>query len=73
MTSPDTHPDSTDALSAIASAASGPADLVKAPPPKACPHPLVSEAVRLRPDMVADSIRRTAKRLQAAADGGPYR
>ena len=29
---------------------------------------LVSEAVRLRPDMVADSIRRTAKRLGE----GPY-
>ncbi|QDN57365.1 DUF2637 domain-containing protein [Streptomyces sp. S1D4-20] len=74
VTSPDTHPDSTDALSAIASAASGPADLVKALAAQGVPaSALVSEAVRLRPDMVADSIRRTAKRLQAAADGGPYR
>ncbi|MFB7440228.1 DUF2637 domain-containing protein [Streptomyces mirabilis] len=74
VTSPDTRPDSPDVLSAIASAASGPADLVKALAAQGVPaSALVSEAVRLRPDMVADSIRRTAKRLQAAADGGPYR
>jgi hypothetical protein len=73
-TSTDTRPDTTDVLSAIASAASGPADLVKALAAHGVPAPdLVSEAVRLRPDMVADSIRRTAKRFQAAADGGPYR
>jgi hypothetical protein len=65
VTSPDKHPDSPDALSAIASAASGPADLVKALATHGVPaSALVSEAVRLRPDMVADSIRRTAKRLE---------
>lgn len=69
MTSPDTRPDSPDVLSAIASAASGPADLVKTLAAHGVPKDvLVSEAVRLRPDMVADSIRRTAKRLGE----GPY-
>jgi hypothetical protein len=65
LTSPDTHPDSPDPLSVIASAASGPADLVKSLATHGVPvGDLVSEAVRLRPDMVADSIRRTAKRLE---------
>jgi hypothetical protein len=64
-TSTDTHPDSPDPLSVIATAASGPADLVKALAAHGVPvGDLVSEAVRLRPDMVADSIRRTAKRLE---------
>jgi hypothetical protein len=58
------RPDSPDPLSAIASAASGPADLVKALAAHGVPvSALVSEAVRLRPDMVADSIRRTVKRI----------
>jgi hypothetical protein len=65
VTSTDIRPDSPDPLSAIASAASGPADLVKALATHGVPaSALVSEAVRLRPDMVADSIRRTAKRLE---------
>lgn len=69
VTSPDTHPDSPDPLSALAKAASGPADLVRSLATHGVPKDaLVSEAVRLRPDMVADSIRRTAKRLGE----GPY-
>jgi hypothetical protein len=56
-------------LSEIAKKASGPADLVKALAAHGIPKDaLVSEAIRLRPDMVADSIRRTAKRLGE----GPY-
>ena len=69
LTSPDTRPDSPDPLSVLAEAASGPSDLVRALAAHGVPKDeLVSEAVRLRPDMVADSIRRTAKRLGE----GPY-
>jgi len=68
-TSPDARPDSPDPLSKIAKAASGPSDLVRSLAAHGVPKDaLVSEAVRLRPDMVADSIRRTAKRLGE----GPY-
>lgn len=68
-TSTDTRPDSPDPLSALAEAASGPSDLVRSLAAHGVPRDvLVSEAVRLRPDMVADSIRRTAKRLGE----GPY-
>ena len=69
LTSPDVRPDSPDPLSEIAKAASGPSDLVRSLATHGVPKDaLVSEAVRLRPDMVADSIRRTAKRLGE----GPY-
>lgn len=69
VTSPDTRPDSPDPLSVLAEAASGPSDLVRSLAAHGVPREaLVSEAVRLRPDMVADSIRRTAKRLGE----GPY-
>jgi hypothetical protein len=69
LTSPDTRPDSPDALSVLAEAASGPSDLVRSLAAHGITKDaLVSEAVRLRPDMVADSIRRTAKRLGE----GPY-
>lgn len=69
LTGPDTRPDSPDPLSEIAKAASGPSDLVRSLATHGVPKDaLVSEAVRLRPDMVADSIRRTAKRLGE----GPY-
>lgn len=69
LTSPDTRPDSPDPLSVLASAASGPSDLVRSLAAHGVPlSNLVSEAVRLRPDMVADSIRRIAKRLGE----GPY-
>ena len=68
-TSTDSRPDSPDPLSEIAKAASGPSDLVRSLAAHGVPKDaLVSEAVRLRPDMVADSIRRTAKRLGE----GPY-
>lgn len=68
-TSPDTRPDRPDPLSEIAKAASGPSDLVRSLATHGVPKDaLVSEAVRLRPDMVADSIRRIAKRLGE----GPY-
>jgi hypothetical protein len=67
--SPDTQTDSPDPLAGIAQAASGPSDLVRSLAAHGVPMgDLVSEAVRLRPDMVADSIRRTAKRLGE----GPY-
>ncbi|MGW9058891.1 hypothetical protein [Streptomyces sp. NPDC055733] len=67
--SKDTRPDTPDALKQIASAASGPADLVRTLSAHGVPQPsLVSEAIRLRPDMNRDSIRRTAKRLGE----GPY-
>ncbi|MGW0837519.1 DUF2637 domain-containing protein [Streptomyces prunicolor] len=67
--SPDTRPDRPDPLSVLAEAASGPSDLVRSLAAHGIPKDaLVSEAVRLRPDMVADSIRRTAKRLGE----GPY-
>lgn len=69
VTSTDSRPDTTDALKQIASAASGPADLVRTLSAHGVPRPdLVSEAIRLRPDMNPDSIRRTAKRLGE----GPY-
>ncbi|MFE2965523.1 DUF2637 domain-containing protein [Streptomyces sp. NPDC059340] len=69
VASPDRHPDSPDPLSILAEAASGPSDLVRSLAAHGVPvDDLVSEAVRLRPDMVADSIRRTAKRL--AKDDG---
>ncbi|WP_069769773.1 GIY-YIG nuclease family protein [Streptomyces sp. LUP30] len=69
LTSPDTRPDRPDPLSEIAKAASGPSDLVRSLATHGVPKDaLVSEAVRLRPDMVADSIRRIAKRLGE----GPY-
>lgn len=69
VSSVDTRPDSPDALRQIASAASGPADLVRTLSAHGVPQPaLVSEAIRLRPDLNADSIRRTAKRLGE----GPY-
>lgn len=65
VTSKDTPPDSPDPLSVLAAAASGPSDLVRSLAAHGVPAGnLVSEAVRLRPDMVADSIRRTAKRLE---------
>ncbi|MEU2730093.1 hypothetical protein ABZ650_20490 [Streptomyces griseoviridis] len=68
-TSQDTRPDTRDALFVLARAASGPSDLVRALVAHGIPKDaLVSEAVRLRPDMLADSIRRTAKRLGE----GPY-
>ena len=69
VSSADTRPDSPDALRQIASAASGPADLVRTLSAHGVPKPdLVSEAIRLRPDLNPDSIRRTAKRLGE----GPY-
>lgn len=69
VSSTDTRPDSPDALRQIASAASGPADLVRTLSAHGVPKPdLVSEAIRLRPDLNPDSIRRTAKRLGE----GPY-
>lgn len=69
LSSKDTRPDTPDILHRIASAASGPADLVRALSAHGVrPEALVSEAIRLRPDMVPDSIRRTAKRLGE----GPY-
>lgn len=69
VSSTDTRPDSPDHLRQIASAASGPADLVRTLSAHGVPQPrLVSEAIRLRPDLNADSIRRTAKRLGE----GPY-
>jgi hypothetical protein len=65
LASPDTHPDSPDPLSVLAEAAAGPSDLVRSLAAYGIPQDaLVSEAVRLRPDLVADSIRRTAKRLE---------
>ena len=65
LASPDTRPDSPDPLSVLAEAAAGPSELVRALATHGVPmNDLVSEAVRLRPDMVADSIRRTAKRLE---------
>lgn len=69
VSSTDTRPDKPDALRQIASAASGPADLVRTLSARGVPaSALVSEAIRLRPDLNADSIRRTAKRLGE----GPY-
>ena len=69
LISPDTRPDSPDPLSAIAKKASGPSDLVRSLAAHGVrKDDLVSEAVRLRPDIKADSIRRTAKRLGE----GPY-
>lgn len=69
LSSQDTRPDTTDTLQQIASAASGPADLVRTLSAHGVPPGrLVSEAIRLRPDMLPDSIRRTAKRLGE----GPY-
>lgn len=69
VSSKDTHPDTSEALKLIASAASGPADLVRTLSAHGVLQPdLVSEAIRLRPDMNPDSIRRTAKRLGE----GPY-
>lgn len=69
VSSKDTRPDTSETLRKIASAASGPADLVRALSGQGIPQPdLVSEAIRLRPDMNPDSIRRTAKRLGE----GPY-
>ncbi|MEH0417842.1 hypothetical protein [Streptomyces sp. B21-083] len=69
LTSPDVRPDSPDPLSEIAKKASGPSDLVRALAAHGVrKDDLVSEAVRLRPDIKADSIRRTAKRLGE----GPY-
>lgn len=69
VSSTDTRPDTPDALKRIASAASGPADLVRTLSAHGVRQPdLVSEAIRLRPDMNPDSIRRTAKRLGE----GPY-
>jgi hypothetical protein len=69
LTRPDSRPDGGDPLFKIAEAASGPSDLVRALAAHGVPKDaLVSEAVRLRPDIKADSIRRTAKRLGE----GPY-
>ncbi|HEX9755735.1 MAG TPA: hypothetical protein VGA42_08500 [Gemmatimonadales bacterium] len=69
VSSKDTRPDTPDVLKRIASAASGPADLVRTLSAHGVPQPdLVSKAIRLRPDMNPDSIRRTAKRLGE----GPY-
>lgn len=69
VTSKDTRPDASDALQQLASAASGPADLVRTLSAHGVRQPdIISEAIRLRPDMNPDSIRRTAKRLGE----GPY-
>ena len=69
VSSKDTRPDTPDVLQQLASAASGPADLVRTLSAHGVPQPsLISEAIRLRPDMNPDSIRRTAKRLGE----GPY-
>jgi len=69
VSSPDTRPDTPDILQAIASAASGPADLVRTLSAHGIPvSDIVAEATRLRPDLNPDSIRRTAKRLGE----GPY-
>lgn len=60
ITSEDTRPDP---LRKIADEASGPADLVRTLVGHVHQDNLVRTAVRLRPDLNADSIRRTAKRL----------
>ncbi|KAB2976021.1 hypothetical protein F8R89_30915 [Streptomyces sp. SS1-1] len=68
-TSKDTRPDTPDPLHQIAAAASGPADLVRTLSAHGVRQTdIVAEAIRLRPDMNPDSIRRTAKRLGE----GPY-
>jgi hypothetical protein len=65
LTSQDTRPDP---LRTIADEASGPSDLVRALSGHGIRQDdLVKTAVRLRPDLNADSIRRTAKRI-----GSPY-
>jgi hypothetical protein len=65
LTGTDTY---SDALRALADKASGPAALVRALSDNGVRHDdLVRTATRLRPDMNADSIRRTAKRI-----GNPY-
>lgn len=69
MSSKDIRPDKPDALQQLASAASGPADLVRTLSAHGVRQPdIITEAIRLRPDMNPDSIRRTAKRLGE----GPY-
>ncbi|MEV5472776.1 GIY-YIG nuclease family protein [Streptomyces sp. NPDC052207] len=69
VSSPDKSPDSPDPLSVIAGSASGPTELVRTLSAHGVGmSDLVSEAVRLRPDMVPDSIRRIVTRLQSAAD-----
>ncbi|MEU7416726.1 inorganic phosphate transporter [Streptomyces antibioticus] len=60
VTSEDSRPDP---LRTIADQASGPSDLVRTLAGHIHPDTLVDTAVRLRPDLKADSIRRTAKRL----------
>lgn len=60
ITSEDTRPDP---LRTIADEASGPSDLVRTLAGHVHQDDLVKTAVRLRPDLNADSIRRTAKRL----------
>lgn len=65
LTSQDTHPDP---LREIADDAAGPSDLVRTLSGHGVhADDLVKTATRLRPDMNADSIRRTAKRIT-----GPY-
>lgn len=60
LTSEDTRPDP---LRKIADEASGPSDLVRTLAGHVHQDDLIKTAIRLRPDLNADSIRRTAKRL----------
>ncbi|MHB9857639.1 hypothetical protein [Streptomyces sp. YIM S03343] len=60
LASEDTPPDP---LRTIADEASGPSDLVRALSGHVHQDDLIKTAIRLRPDLNADSIRRTAKRL----------
>lgn len=65
LTGPDARTDTPDALSALAKEASGPADLVRTLSGHGVRlDEVATVAARLRPDMNADSIRRTAKRMQ---------
>ena len=69
VSSTDTRPDTEGILQRLAAAASGPADLVRTLSALGIAvSDIVAEATRLRPDLNADSIRRTAKRLGE----GPY-
>ncbi|WP_432063902.1 hypothetical protein [Streptomyces sp. C10-9-1] len=73
LTGQDARTDTPDELSTVAATASGPADLVRTLSGHGVRlSDLVSEAVRLRPDMNADSIRRTVKRMQDRAETGQY-
>ncbi|GFH35449.1 hypothetical protein [Streptomyces pacificus] len=73
LTGQDARTDAPDELSTVAATASGPADLVRTLSGHGVRlSDLVSEAVRLRPDMNADSIRRTVKRMQDRTETGQY-